>query len=151
MKHLLTTTPVLKMTDPEKEFTICIDAYQEGVGGVLMQEGRVIVYESWKLKYHEKLYSTYELELTVVAHALKVWRHYLLAKKFLLMIDHNSLTSFFKKSNLNSCQARLIFFLREFYFYIRHLNGKENHLVDVLSKKLHCLYEVPYCNTPNWK
>jgi len=41
-------------------------------GGVLMQEGRLVAYESWKLKDHEQIYSAYELELIAVVHTLKL-------------------------------------------------------------------------------
>lgn len=53
LKNLLTTAPVLSIADPEKYYVVCTDASKEGVGGVLMQEGRVIAYESRKLKEHE--------------------------------------------------------------------------------------------------
>ena len=53
LKYLLTTAPVLCVADPEKEYIVCTDASKEGVGGVLMQEGKVIAYESRKLKEHE--------------------------------------------------------------------------------------------------
>jgi hypothetical protein len=53
MKELLTTTPILKVTDLDKDFTVCVDASKEGLGGVLTQEGHVIYYESQKLKEHE--------------------------------------------------------------------------------------------------
>jgi hypothetical protein len=46
LKHLLTHAPVLKIADPEAEFLVCTDACKEGLGGVLMQEGKVICYES---------------------------------------------------------------------------------------------------------
>jgi hypothetical protein len=46
LKHLLTNAPVLKIADPEKYFLVCTDACKEGLGGVLMQEGKVICYES---------------------------------------------------------------------------------------------------------
>jgi hypothetical protein len=46
LKHLLTNAPVLKIADPEKDFLVCIDACKEGLNGVLMQEGKVICYES---------------------------------------------------------------------------------------------------------
>jgi len=81
---------------------VCINAYQEGVAGVFMKKGKVIAYESRKLKECEKRYSTYDLAITVVVHSLKVWRHYLLGKKFLLMTNHNSLTSYFKQPHLNA-------------------------------------------------
>lgn len=55
MKDLLTTAPILKVADPNKDFIVCVDASKEGIGGVLTQEGHMICYESWKLKEHEKL------------------------------------------------------------------------------------------------
>eukprot|EP00253_Pinus_taeda_P023407 PITA_23407 len=53
LKHLLTTAPILSIADPHKDYVVCTDASKEGLGGVLMQEGRVIAYESRKLKEHE--------------------------------------------------------------------------------------------------
>eukprot|EP00253_Pinus_taeda_P018433 PITA_18433 len=40
LKHLLTTTPILSIADPNKDYMVCTDASKEGVGGVLMQEGK---------------------------------------------------------------------------------------------------------------
>jgi hypothetical protein len=45
LKGLLTTAPILKVENPNKDFTICVDASKEGLGGVLTQEGHVICYE----------------------------------------------------------------------------------------------------------
>ena len=83
LKELLTTTPILKVVDPEKDFTICVDTSKEGLGGVLTQKGHVICYESWKLKEHEWNYGTHDLELVAVIHALKMWWHYIMSRKFL--------------------------------------------------------------------
>eukprot|EP00253_Pinus_taeda_P012980 PITA_12980 len=142
LKHLLTTAPVLCVADPEKEYVVCTDASKEGVGGVLMQEGKVIAYESRKLKEHEQKYSAYDLELTAVIHALKMWRHYLVGRKFLLMTDHHSLTSYFSQPTLNARQTRWVDFLGNFDFEIKHLKGKENRVADALSRKVHCIYEI---------
>ena len=45
----------------------------------------MICYESRKLKEHEKNYVVHDLELAAIIHALKIWRHYLIEKKFLLL------------------------------------------------------------------
>eukprot|EP00253_Pinus_taeda_P003664 PITA_03664 len=144
LKHLLTTTPVLSIVDPEKDYVVCTDASKECVGGVLMQEGKVIAYESRKLKEHEQKYYAYDLELTDVVHALKMWRHYLIGKKFLLMTDHHSLTNYFNQPTLNARQAWWVDFLSGFDFEITHLKGKENRVVDALGPKVHCLYEISF-------
>jgi hypothetical protein len=62
MKHLLTHAPVLKIADPEADFLVCTDACKEGLGGVLMQGGSVICYESRKLNEHEVNYVTHDVE-----------------------------------------------------------------------------------------
>ena len=54
LKHLLTTALILKIVDPLKDFVICTDACNEGLGGVLLQDNYVVAYESIKLKDHEK-------------------------------------------------------------------------------------------------
>ena len=84
---MLTTAPVLKIEDPNKGFVVCTDTCNEGFGGVLTQEGHVIAYESRKLKTHEKNYASYDLELASIIHAMKMWRHHLIGKIFLLESD----------------------------------------------------------------
>ena len=39
LKDLLTTAPILKVPDMDTDFLVCTDAYKEGLGGVLMQDG----------------------------------------------------------------------------------------------------------------
>jgi hypothetical protein len=84
LKELLTSAHVLKIANPNESFVVCTDACKEGLGGVLTQNGHVIGYESRKLKEHERNYATHDLELVAIVHALKMWRHYLMGKKFTL-------------------------------------------------------------------
>jgi hypothetical protein len=46
LRQLLTNAPVLKIMDPKKYFLVCSYAYEEGIGGVLMWEGKNFIYES---------------------------------------------------------------------------------------------------------
>ena len=46
LKKRLTTTPVLVLPDLSKSFLIYCDASCQGLGCVLMQEGRVVAYAS---------------------------------------------------------------------------------------------------------
>ena len=101
-------------------------------------------YESRNWKYHEQRYSAYDLELTIVVDVLRVWRHYLLGKNFVLKTDHSSQNSYFKEVDLNSRQARWNSFLSVFDMDIQHMKGKENQVVDALSRMLHCVYELYY-------
>ena len=49
------------MVDPFKDFVLCADACNEGLGRVLIQDNYVVAYESRKLKDHEKNYATHSL------------------------------------------------------------------------------------------
>jgi hypothetical protein len=149
LKHLLTHAPVLKIADPEADFLVCTDACKEGLGGVLMQEGNVICYESRKLNQHEVNYVTHDLELAAIVHALKMWRHYLLGRKFVLMTDHCGLRYLFDQPKLNTRQARWMALLSEFDFEIKHIKGKENRVADALSRSMRTIHlaAVSTCET----
>jgi hypothetical protein len=71
LKRLLTTSPVLAQPDTTKPFDVYCDASGIGLGGVLMQEGRVISYSSRQLRRHEEHYPTHDLELAAVVMALQ--------------------------------------------------------------------------------
>ena len=71
-----------------KEFVIYSDAWLNGLGCVLMQEGKVIAYASRQLKPHEKNYPTHDLELAAIVFALKICRHYLFREKCHVYSDH---------------------------------------------------------------
>ena len=71
------------------------DASRVGLGGVVMQHGKVLAYASRKLKDHEMNYPTHDLELAAVVHALKLWRHYLYGERFEVFTDHQSLKYLF--------------------------------------------------------
>ncbi|WVZ63055.1 hypothetical protein U9M48_012725 [Paspalum notatum var. saurae] len=80
LKKLLTTAPVLAQPDVTKPFDVYCDASGQGLGCVLMQEGRVIAYASRQLRKHETNYPTHDLELAAAVHAPKIWRHYLVGQ-----------------------------------------------------------------------
>jgi hypothetical protein len=136
LKKLLTSAPILKNCNLDKYFVVCIDACIEGLGGVLMQDNHVVCYESRKLKEHEKNYVTHDLELVAIVHALKMWRHYLMGKRFELRTNHNNgLKYLFDQPNLNARQARWLEFLCEFDFEIKHIKGKKTKLLMHLAER----------------
>ncbi|GKF48125.1 putative reverse transcriptase domain-containing protein, partial [Tanacetum coccineum] len=72
LKDKLCNAHVLALPDGPKYFVAYCDASGLGLGCVLMQKGKVIVYASRQLKIHEKNYTTYDLELGAVVFALKI-------------------------------------------------------------------------------
>ena len=101
---MLTTKPILKVPDMDVDFLACIDASNEGLGRVLIQDGIVITYILRKLRRYEENYAMHNLELLANVYALRVWRHYLIGWKFELKMDHCGLQSIFTQSNLNARQ-----------------------------------------------
>jgi hypothetical protein len=140
LKKLLTSAPILRIADPNEYFIVCMDSCKEGLGGVLIQNGFVVCYESRKLKEHERHYATHDLDLTSIVHALSKWRHYLMGKMFEMRIDHNGLKYLFDQPTLNARQSKWLEFLSEYEFEIKHIKGKENKVVDALSRRVHELH-----------
>jgi hypothetical protein len=137
LKKRLTTAPVLVMPDIEKSFSIYCDASGQGLGCVLMQDGRVVAYASRQLRKHEVNYPTHDLELATVVHALKIWRHYLMGKMCELYTDHKSLKYIFTQSNLNLRQRRWLKLIKNYDFGINYHPGKANVVADALSRRSH--------------
>ena len=134
LKEHLTSAPVLAVPNPSKEFVVCTDASVDGLGAILMPDGRVIAYESRKLKDHEINYPTHDLELAAVMHALTKWQNFLLGQNFELRTDHRSLQYIFIQPNLNARKHRWMEFLCEYNFEVKYIQGKENKVADALSR-----------------
>jgi hypothetical protein len=124
LKVLLTTALVLAQPDIEKPFDVYCDAPGSGLGCVLMQEGKVIAYASRQLHRHEEHYPTHDLELAVVVHSLKIWRHYLLGNTCHLYTNHKSLKYIFTQSELNMRQRRWLELIKDYDFEIHYHLGK---------------------------
>jgi len=90
-----------------------------------VQDREVIAYVSRKLKPHEELYATHNLELAVVILALKIWKHYLVGRSFALKNVHQSLQYLFTQRDLNARQRRWSEFLSEYDFEISYIKGKK--------------------------
>ncbi|WVZ97431.1 hypothetical protein U9M48_042971 [Paspalum notatum var. saurae] len=135
LKKRLTTAPVLTLPDLTKSFTVYCDASKEGLGCVLMQEGKVIAYASRQLRKHEVNYPTHDLELAAVVHALKIWRHYLFGNKCEIYTDHKSLKYIFTQNELNMRQRRWLELIKDYDLEIHYHPGKANVVADALSRK----------------
>jgi hypothetical protein len=138
LKVLLTTAPVLAQLDIEKPFDVYCDASGSGLRCVLMQEGRVIAYASKQLRRHEEHYPTHDLELAVVVHALKIWRHYLLGNIYHIYTDHKSLKYIFTQLELNMRQRIWLELIKDYELEIHYHPGKANIVADALSRKASC-------------
>jgi hypothetical protein len=140
LKKLLTTLPVLAQPDTTKPFDVYYDTSGTVLGGVLMQEGRVISYSSRQLRRHEEHYPTHDLELAAVLMALRTWCHYLLGNVVHIYIDHKSLKYIFTQLDLNMRQRRWLELIKDYELKVHYHPGKANVVADALSRKAHCNY-----------
>jgi hypothetical protein len=148
LKKRLTTAPILILPDQSKRFTVYCDASRDGLGCVLMQEGKVIAYASRQLRQHELNYPTHDLELAVVVHALKIWRHYLFGQQCDIYTDHKSLKYIFTQSELNMRQRRWLELVKDYDLEIHYHPGKANVVADALSRKSYANMPVAFRMPP---
>lgn len=73
MKAMVMEEPVLALPDYLKRFEVHTDASDFAIGGVLMQEGHPIAFESRKLNDIEQRDTMHEKEMTVAVHYLCTW------------------------------------------------------------------------------
>jgi hypothetical protein len=91
LKQAMTTTPTLAMPNFNDSFTINIDASGEGIGAVLLQQGKPVAFMSRALGVTKLSWSTYAKKMLAIIEAIRLWRPYLLGNKFYIQTDHRIL------------------------------------------------------------
>ncbi|KAA3466369.1 DNA/RNA polymerases superfamily protein [Gossypium australe] len=126
LKALLTEAPILVQPEPGREFVVYSDASLNGLGCVLMKEGKVITYASRQLKPHETNYPTHDLELAAIVFSLKIWRHHLYGERCRIFTDHKSLKYLMTQKELNLRQRRWLELIKDYELVIDYHPGKAN-------------------------
>ena len=120
----LTSTSVLTLPKCSENYTVYSDASRIGLGCVLMQACKVIVYASRQLKVHEKNYPTHDLELATVVFALKLWRNYLYGLHVDMFTNHKILQYVCTQRELNLRQRRWLELLKDYDMNVHYHLGK---------------------------
>jgi hypothetical protein len=100
-----------------------------------MQDGQVVTYSSRQLRKHEEKYTTHDLELAAIVHALKIWRHYIIGKRCEVYSDHKSLKYIFTRPDLR--QRRWLELIKDYDLGINYHPGRASVVVDTLSRRSH--------------
>ena len=135
LKELMCLAPVLATPDITKTFIVECDASGNGIGVVLMQEGRPITFESRSIKGKYLQKSIYEKEMLAILHALKKWRPYLMGRHFKVKIDHDSLKCFLEQRLSSEEKQKWVTKMLGYDFEIIYKKRKKNVVVDALSRK----------------
>ena len=78
------------------------DALDRALGGVLVQEGHPVAFESRKLNGAEQGYNMHEKEMTVVIHCPQQWWRYLLGGIFIVVTDNVAKIFFTSQKKLSA-------------------------------------------------
>ena len=111
------------------------DASGNGIGAVLMQEGRPIAFESRPIKGKNLHKPIYEKEMLAILHALKKWRPYLMGRHFKVKTDYDSLKYFLEQRLSSEEQQKWVTKMLGYDFEIIYKKGKQNVVADALSRK----------------
>ena len=136
LKTACTTAPVLALFDVSKPTEIQCDASKDGLGAILMQDGRVIAYSSRALSDTEKRYAQIEKEMLSVVHGASKFHCYIFGKSVTVYNDHKPLEQIFKKPLL-SAPMRLQKMLLKLQWYdltFKYRKGKDMVAADALSR-----------------
>ena len=139
LKLALTTAPVLKLPDFERQFVVTTDASDAAVGAILEQDFgnglQPVAFASRKLNDAEMRYSAYERELLGIVWALAQWKHYCRGPHaVIIQTDHAPLRHLPNQSSVNSRIWKWINIMQGYNLEIRHIPGKRNP-ADTLSRQ----------------
>ena len=135
---------MLVTPDYYKPFKLQVDASDQGVGAVLLQESsqkvdHPISYFSQKFNKHQRGYSTCEKETLALILALQHFEFYLSSAMHPIEVytDHNPLVLLGKMRNKNQRLLRWNLQLQEYNITIAHIRGRDNVIADALSQAHH--------------
>jgi hypothetical protein len=136
LKRLFAEQPCLAPFDEFAPLSLATDASSTGLGAVLLQHGRPVLYAARSLTDAEKRYSTIEKELLAVVFALRKCHFYTYGRVVRVLTDHRSLLGLVE-ADLDQMTPRLRRFVEKLFPYSltwQHIPGKDNVIPDYLSR-----------------
>ena len=100
-----------------------------------MQDQKPIAFHSQVLKGRSLVLPTYEKEFLAVVVAVQKWRHYFVGKPFVIKTDQQSLKYLLDQRVGTRAQQRWITKLLGYNFLVEYKKGKENVVVEALSRQ----------------
>ena len=127
IKTKLTETPVLSYFDTNKKTELQVDSSKDGIGAVIMQEGRPVEYASRSLSPSERNWAQIEKELLSVVFGLERFDQYTYGIKVTVQNDHRPLAAILNRP-LSQAPRRLQALLMRVYRYdVEFQHAKEQN------------------------
>ena len=136
IKSLVSQSMTLAYYDRTKPVVLQTDYSEDGLGAVLVQEGKPIRFGSKAVSDSEMDYAPIEGEMLGIVYGINKFHHYLYGRRFTVECDHKPLHHIHKK-NLSLAPPRLRGMLRsvaDYDFTINYRPGREMVLPDAFSR-----------------
>ena len=118
--------------------TLQVDASEDAIGGVLLQNDQPVCFTSHTLNSTEKNYAQIEKECLAIVSCMDKWHQYLYGKHDITVHTHHQpLETIFKKplSKAPGSLRRMMVKLQRYQFTVRYTKGKpELYVADTLPR-----------------
>ena len=134
----LESSPILGFPCLDREYILCTDASDAGVGAILSQKDNngeefVISFASKAFTGAEKRWTTMEKEAFTVVWGLQYFHAYVYGQKVVVFTDHKALQRLRKLKSPNGKIARWLLKLEQYDYVVAHKSGSQMAHVDALS------------------
>lgn len=136
LKRMVTSAPILRYFDMQKDVVIQCDSSSVGLGAVLLQDGHPVVYASKTLSATERKYAQIEKETLAILFACRKFEMYIIGKPVTVQTDHQPLIRIFQKPLVEAPLRiqRMLLALQRYDTTLRFTPGKEVVIADMLSR-----------------
>ena len=150
VKEQLTTAPVLTYFDRDKNLVLQVDSSKNGIGAVLLQDGKPVEFASRSLKPSERNWAQIEKEALAILYGLERFDQYTYACKTIVQNDHRPLGAILSKPLIRA-PKRLQDIMMKLYRYdfdFQYVKGTDLILADTLSRAYLDTYEGAHDDRP---
>jgi transposase InsO family protein len=140
LKQKLSEEPILGHPDFDRPWFLETDASKVAMAGILFQKDKekrriVIGYASQAFKTAEQEWPAHERECYAAAYAMNYFRHYLIGRKFTLLVDSDMIKHIVKKPPEGTRLYRWYAQTQDFEFKVEHVPGDKHYGPDFLSRQ----------------
>ncbi len=139
LRDAITTYPVLRAPDPNKDFILQTDASDDALGAVLMQkddEGELhpVAYASKSLDKAQRNYSVTDREALAIVWALEHFNSFCEGHRYTAVTDHAALKYMLTAQHKTPRMHRMVLRLQPYELKLHYGPGAQNHAADLLSR-----------------
>lgn len=134
LKTAMATTPVLGLPNFSNLFVLEMDASDKGIGAILAPNRRPLAHLSKAIGPRKRGWSVYSKEMLAIMKAIRMWRPYLMGRRFQIWTDKKSLKFFLEQQVVTLEQQKWVSKLLGYEYDIIYRLGKANSAADALSR-----------------